>query len=99
MFAAMDCTIHRTSCTAHDVSGYPTFKYFNYGKNAQKYMGGREVSLFTYNIFVLCPLSLIAIRFKSLWKKLKMRICFERLCVENELERCGVSKPTWIRLY
>ncbi|XP_060583219.1 protein disulfide-isomerase A5-like [Ruditapes philippinarum] len=42
MFAAMDCTIHRTSCTAHDVSGYPTFKYFNYGKNAQKYMGGRE---------------------------------------------------------
>ncbi|KAL4228418.1 Protein disulfide-isomerase A5 [Mactra antiquata] len=40
--AAMDCTVHRSTCTTHDVSGYPTFKYFNYGKNSQKYMGGRE---------------------------------------------------------
>jgi len=41
-FAAMDCTEHRDTCSSHDVSGYPTFKYFNYGKNSQKYMGGRE---------------------------------------------------------
>ncbi|WAR04249.1 PDIA5-like protein [Mya arenaria] len=32
----------KASCAAHDVNGYPTFKYFNYGKNSQKYMGGRE---------------------------------------------------------
>ena len=42
-FAAMDCTVHTATCSSHDVSGYPTFKYFNYGKNPQKYMGGREV--------------------------------------------------------
>ena len=42
-FAAIDCTKYQSVCSAHDVSGYPTFKYFNYGKNAQKYTGGREV--------------------------------------------------------
>ncbi|KAL3836941.1 hypothetical protein ACJMK2_022344, partial [Sinanodonta woodiana] len=42
VFAAIDCTTHNTMCTSHDVTGYPTFKYFNYGKNEQKYMGGRE---------------------------------------------------------
>jgi len=41
-FAAVDCTVHKESCSSHDVTGYPTFKYFNYGKNSQKYMGGRE---------------------------------------------------------
>ncbi|KAK0050068.1 protein disulfide-isomerase A5, partial [Biomphalaria pfeifferi] len=41
-FAAVDCTVHTGTCNSHDVKGYPTFKYFNYGKNAQKYMGGRE---------------------------------------------------------
>ena len=44
-FAAMDCTVHVSSCTAHDVTGYPTILYFNYGKNSQKYMGGREVCI------------------------------------------------------
>ena len=43
-FAALDCTSHTEVCTNNDVTGYPTFKYFNYGKNPQKYMGGREVS-------------------------------------------------------
>ena len=43
-FAAIDCTKWQSVCSAHDVSGYPTFKYFNYGKSAQKYAGGREVS-------------------------------------------------------
>ncbi|KAH3868542.1 protein disulfide-isomerase A5-like [Dreissena polymorpha] len=41
-FGAMDCTIHKVTCGEHEVQGYPTLKYFNYGKNAQKYMGGRE---------------------------------------------------------
>lgn len=41
-FAAMDCTVYASVCTSHDVTGYPTFKYFNYGKSSQKYMGGRE---------------------------------------------------------
>jgi len=40
-FAGMDCTVHKESCASHDVTGYPTFKYFNYGKDSQKYMGGR----------------------------------------------------------
>ena len=41
-FAAIDCTKHTTMCSEHEVTGYPTFKYFNYGKNDQKYAGGRE---------------------------------------------------------
>jgi len=43
MFAAMDCTKpdNQKTCSQNDVTGYPTFKYFNYGKNPQKYMGGR----------------------------------------------------------
>lgn len=45
VFAAIDCTTYSSMCTSHDVTGYPTFKYLNYGKNEQKYMGGREVSL------------------------------------------------------
>ena len=39
----MDCTEHTSTCSQHEVQGYPTFKYFNYGKNDQKYTGGREV--------------------------------------------------------
>ena len=45
-FAAVDCTVQTGVCSAHDVTGYPTFKYFNYGKNSQKYMGGRQVNYF-----------------------------------------------------
>ncbi|XP_005094049.1 protein disulfide-isomerase A5 [Aplysia californica] len=41
-FAAVDCTSQTGSCSSNDVTGYPTFKYFNYGKNSQKYMGGRN---------------------------------------------------------
>ena len=43
MFGAVDCTTQQGVCSVHDVTGYPTFKYFNYNKNSQKYMGGREV--------------------------------------------------------
>ncbi|ESN92531.1 hypothetical protein HELRODRAFT_115877 [Helobdella robusta] len=43
-FAAVDCTSPSSSstCQSNDVTGYPTFKYFNYGKNDQIYYGGRE---------------------------------------------------------
>lgn len=40
----MDCTKHQDVCGKYDVSGYPTFRYFNYGKNDFKYNGGRTVS-------------------------------------------------------
>ena len=49
MFGAVDCNSHQSLCTSHDVTGYPTFKYFNYYKNTQKYMGGREVWLNTHD--------------------------------------------------
>nr|XP_034307085.1 protein disulfide-isomerase A5-like isoform X1 [Crassostrea gigas] len=41
-FCAVDCTVHQALCTQNEVTGYPTLKYFNYGKNPQNYMGGRE---------------------------------------------------------
>lgn len=40
-FAAIDCTKYAALCTNHDVQGYPTIKYFNYGKKEFKYMGPR----------------------------------------------------------
>jgi len=40
-FAAMDCTAHRNTCNDLEVKGYPTFYYFSYGKNAEKYQRGR----------------------------------------------------------
>ncbi|XP_064481351.1 protein disulfide-isomerase A5-like [Ornithodoros turicata] len=41
-YAAVDCTENQGVCSAHDVSGYPTFKYFSYFKTAIKYDGGRK---------------------------------------------------------
>jgi len=47
-FAAVDCTKDNSVCSAFDVSGYPTFKYFHYFNKEQKsYDGGR-----TYKDFV-----------------------------------------------
>ncbi|XP_056642499.1 protein disulfide-isomerase A5 [Diorhabda sublineata] len=41
-FAAVDCTVHSTVCSANDVTGYPTFKYFSYfNKDTKDYRGGR----------------------------------------------------------
>ncbi|KAG8197832.1 hypothetical protein JTE90_020110 [Oedothorax gibbosus] len=40
-FAAIDCTAHSSVCSAHDVKGYPTLKYFNYYKIDKPYDGGR----------------------------------------------------------
>ncbi len=46
-FAAVDCTIERSVCSAHDVSGYPTFKYFKYfNKEQRPYEGGRTKEAF-----------------------------------------------------
>ena len=44
--AAIDCTKHQSICSDHDVRGYPTIKYFNYGKNEFKYMGPRTTDGF-----------------------------------------------------
>ncbi|XP_078580820.1 uncharacterized protein LOC144864522 isoform X4 [Branchiostoma floridae x Branchiostoma japonicum] len=41
-FAAVDCTTHQGVCGQYEVRGYPTIKYFNYGKNPKDYEGGRE---------------------------------------------------------
>ena len=45
-FAALDCTQHHSVCEQHDVKGFPTFKYFNYGKKDFKYVGARSAEGF-----------------------------------------------------
>ncbi|KAK2570032.1 Protein disulfide-isomerase A5 [Acropora cervicornis] len=45
-YAAVDCTVQTSVCNQYDVNGYPTFRYFNYGKKDFKYMGGREAKDF-----------------------------------------------------
>ena len=45
-FAAVDCTKFTGVCTTHEVNGYPTIKYFSYGKNEFKYMGPRSTEGF-----------------------------------------------------
>ena len=45
-FAAVDCTKYTALCASNDVQGYPTIKYFNYGKNSFKYMGPRTAESF-----------------------------------------------------
>ena len=45
--AAVDCTRYQQLCSSHEVQGYPTIKYFNYGKNEFKYMGPRTEEGFT----------------------------------------------------
>ena len=41
-FAAVDCTKHNPVCQTHGVQGFPTLKYFNYGKTGVDYELGRE---------------------------------------------------------
>lgn len=41
-FAAVDCTKSEPICKKHDVTGFPTFIYFNYGKNPSPYYGDRS---------------------------------------------------------
>jgi len=40
----VDCTVHSGVCSKHDVSGYPTIKYYKDGdKKGQSYSGGRTL--------------------------------------------------------
>lgn len=43
-YAGVDCTVHRKSCERFDVSGYPTFRYFLYGKKDFAYNGDRTAN-------------------------------------------------------
>lgn len=45
-YAAVDCTVQTSVCNQYDVNGYPTLRYFNYGKKDFKYMGGRKAKDF-----------------------------------------------------
>nr|CAD7440439.1 unnamed protein product [Timema bartmani] len=45
-FAAVDCTLHSSVCSALEVKGYPTIKYFHYyNKETKNYSGGRVFQL------------------------------------------------------
>ncbi|XP_059618816.1 protein disulfide-isomerase A5 [Phlebotomus argentipes] len=39
--AAVDCTRYKETCSAYEVRGYPTIKYFSYLKTVKEYDGGR----------------------------------------------------------
>lgn len=45
-FVAIDCTKHQSICSAYEVRGYPTLKYFNYLKTTKDYRGGRKADDF-----------------------------------------------------
>ncbi|XP_030756821.1 protein disulfide-isomerase A5 [Sitophilus oryzae] len=46
-FAAVDCTTQSAVCSAFDVKGYPTIKYFSYyNKETKPYSGGRTTADF-----------------------------------------------------
>ena len=45
-FAAIDCTKSQAVCNVHEVTGYPTFKYFNFGKIGYRYQGPRSEESF-----------------------------------------------------
>lgn len=61
-FAAVDCTVHQGICSAYDVKGYPSIKYFSYlNKEKFDYTGGRTVRGFftdekssTFNLNFVC---------------------------------------------
>ena len=45
--AALDCTKFQSVCDQFDVTGFPTFKYFNYGKHPSPYYSDRSSDGFT----------------------------------------------------
>ncbi len=47
VFAAVDCTLYKSVCDMYSVTGYPTIKYFNFGKKATAYNGARTEEGFT----------------------------------------------------
>ncbi|XP_071942391.1 protein disulfide-isomerase A5-like [Antedon mediterranea] len=57
-FAAVDCTEAKDVCSQFEVSGYPSIKFFNYGKLTQDYQGGRtEVDFTSFMQAQVDPLS------------------------------------------
>jgi protein disulfide-isomerase A6 len=58
----VDCTVHSSVCSKHDVSGYPTIKYYKDGdKKGQSYNSGRDLeslkSWVAGNLQVLCQVT------------------------------------------
>lgn len=45
-YAAMDCTVHKDTCATYEIKGYPTIKYFSYGKLVADYPMGRDEESF-----------------------------------------------------
>ncbi|KAJ8977167.1 hypothetical protein NQ317_003107 [Molorchus minor] len=45
-FAAVDCTTQSSVCSAYEVKGYPTMRYFSYYKTTRIYNGGRTAEDF-----------------------------------------------------
>jgi protein disulfide-isomerase-like protein len=45
-FAAVDCTKHSAICSAYEVRGYPSIKYFSYLKTQKDYRGERKTEDF-----------------------------------------------------
>lgn len=45
-FVAVDCTKHAAVCSAYEVRGYPTIKYFSYLKTHKEYKGERKADDF-----------------------------------------------------
>lgn len=45
-FVAVDCTKHAAVCSAYEVRGYPTIKYFSYLKTHKEYKGERKAEDF-----------------------------------------------------
>lgn len=45
-FVAVDCTKYSGICSAYEVRGYPTIKYFSYLKTTKDYRGGRKAEGF-----------------------------------------------------
>jgi len=51
----VDCTSQQGVCSAHDVKGYPTIKYFSYlNKEKFDYAGGRTVNIFIIELISRC---------------------------------------------
>lgn len=72
VIGAVDCTRESSLCQEHEVSGYPTIKYYSfYDKVNLNYNGGRTVSFRLFNIYDfidMCALKFLNFRFrKKIW--------------------------------
>lgn len=44
LIAKVDCTVHNSICTKHDVTGYPTLKFFKKGESeGVRFRGTRDL--------------------------------------------------------